>query len=62
MSAARLALIAGVLAVVCVLLYLRQVATRKRPFTVYGALFATGVATVGLLLVNVGKAAMVVHP
>lgn len=62
MSPARLALAAGLLAVVCVLLYARLVATKKRPLTAYGALFATGVATVGLLLVNIGKSALEVHP
>lgn len=61
MSPARLALAAGVIAVVCVLAYLRQIFTKRREFTAYGALFAVGVATVGLLLVNVGKTALEVH-
>jgi len=53
-SPARLALLAGVLAVVCVLVYLRQVAKRERSFTLHGALLAMGATAVGVLLVNVG--------
>ena len=54
MSTARLVLLAGIILVVCVLEYLRQVARRKRELTVYGALFGIGVAIVGVLLVNAG--------
>lgn len=63
MSPARLALLAGVVAVACVLEYLRQVAKRKRSFTLYGALSASGVATLGVLMVNVGVDGLgVLHP
>lgn len=58
MSAARLCLLAGVVLCLAVLAYLVQVAKRKRPFTVCGALFAVGVAVVGLLLANAGVHAL----
>lgn len=61
MSPARLALAAGLIFVACVLMYLVQVAQRKRRFSLYGALFATGVAVVGLLMVNVGVQGLGVH-
>ena len=63
MSPARLALAAGVVLCLCVLAYLAQVAKRKRALTAYGGLFAVGVATVGVLLVNVGVDGLrVLHP
>lgn len=61
MSAARLLMILGVILLACVLEYLRQVAKRKRAFSVYGGLFAIGTAVVGLLMVNAGADSLGVH-